>query len=112
MSDRKASSWKKIILRCLLVAVAANATFLLIRLADWGIPRQEMRDRIRVGYMIGLLGLEVYPHDLMSGADQYTDAVTMQIELLGDHTVLTNALAPRVVSPERAPPGATATFPH
>lgn len=108
MTDRKAIRYLKPIALCVAVALAANAVFLLVRLADWAIPRETIGERIREAFADGSLGLFSYPPGVMSGADQYTDCVSMQIAVIGNTTMWTNALAPRIVSPENVTPGQAA----
>lgn len=91
----------RLAIRCILLLLAANALFLGIRLADNLVPKAAVAASLREGYADGSMTTESYPTNMLVGRDQYSDCIAAQLAVLGGTDVASDAVAPRLLSPEQ-----------
>ena len=85
----------------LVAVLLLNVCFLAIRVADGLIPKDRLASTMLQGFERGAMGVDPWPRNVLQGRDRYSDCITAQIAVLGDTTLLSNALAPRLMSQEQ-----------
>jgi hypothetical protein len=91
----------RLALRCFLLLLAANGLFLAVRLADNLVPKAAVAASLRAGYADGSMTVQSYPTNMLVGRDQYSDCIAAQLAVLGGTDVASDAVAPRLLSPEQ-----------
>ncbi len=80
-----------------------NTAFLLIRIARTFLPKQPIAQEVIRGLSAGAFSISEYPQkqeqNPMIGLDQWTDCLSFEVVLVGSSTIMTEALAPRVLIP-------------
>ena len=94
----------RLALRCFLLLLAANALFLAVRLADNLVPKAAVAASLRDGYANGSMTIQSYPTNMLVGRDQYSDCIAAQLAVLGGTDMVSDAVAPRLLSPEQVGP--------
>ena len=98
------SLWRRTVrlsLWALATLLLVNGCFLAIRLGDGLLARDHISSALLKGFERGAMGVNPYPRNVLAGRDGYSDCITAQIAVLGDRTLLKNALAPRLMSQEQ-----------
>jgi hypothetical protein len=87
----------------LLTLLMFNAAFLLIRVAGTFLPKQPIAQEVIRGLSAGTFSISEYPEkqeqNPMIGLDQWTDCLSFELALVGSSTIMTEALAPRILIP-------------
>ena len=80
-----------------------NTAFLLIRIARTFLPKQPIAQEVIRGLSAGAFSISEYPQkqeqNPMIGLYQWTDCLSFEVVLVGSSTIMTEALAPRVLIP-------------
>lgn len=96
--------WIGLAFKCCLLLLAANGAFLAVRFADNLVPKAAVAASLRAGYANGSMTVDSYPTNMLAGRDQYSDCIAAQLAVLGGADAASDAVAPRLLSPEQVGP--------